>query len=208
MISQATGPESPAPVQPQPPWDELLAATGQECLSGLKEAAERDWTVPAGGLEWSCRAALDHLALGLIGYAGLLIARPTDRYITLFASLDAQAPVAHCLEGLHIATVVLRSAVREAPATVRAWHPWGHSDASGFAAMGLAELTVHTFDIGRGLGLELRPSNEVSAVILDRLFPDAPVGHAASDTLLWCTGRTELPGLPHRTSWQWDGTVR
>ncbi|GAA3999421.1 hypothetical protein GCM10022384_53100 [Streptomyces marokkonensis] len=200
--------ESKRPAAVQPPWDDLLAATEQKCLSALEGAAERDWTVPAGDLGWSCRATLDHLALGLVGYAGLLIARPTDRYITLFASLDARAPVASCLEGLHIATVLLRSAVREAPASVRAWHPWGHSDGPGFAAMGLAELTLHTFDIGRGLGLKLPPPDEVSAVIVDRLFPDAPVGHAPSDTLLWCTGRTGLPGLPHRTDWQWDGTVR
>ncbi|WP_051722534.1 maleylpyruvate isomerase N-terminal domain-containing protein [Streptomyces albus] len=170
--------------------------------------AAQDWARPAHGLDWTCRQTLDHLALGLTGYAGLLIARSDDRYITLFASLDPEATVPACLEGLRIAVSFLTTTVRDTPAEARAWHPWGHSDAAGFAAMGITELTLHTYDITRGLGLPWSPPDGLSAAVLARLFPGAPSGHRPSDTLLWCTGRAPLPGLPRRTDWQWDGTVR
>ncbi|MFD5766462.1 maleylpyruvate isomerase N-terminal domain-containing protein [Streptomyces sp. NPDC127049] len=189
-------------------WTELLAAATDDCLAALLEGADRDWSLPAHRLDWSCRATLDHLALGLTGYTGLLVARPEDRYITLFASLDPQASVPACLDGLRIAASLLASTVRDTPPDVRAWHPWGHSDGAGFAAMGITELLVHTYDITRALGVSRTPPDHLAAAVLDRLFPEAPHGHGPSDTLLWCTGRTPLPGLPRRTEWRWDGTVR
>ncbi|MFI0259077.1 maleylpyruvate isomerase N-terminal domain-containing protein [Streptomyces sp. NPDC017056] len=201
----------PATAPPATAWPGLLAAATDACLDALLEGAGQDWSRPAGGLEWACRETLDHLALGLTGYAGLLIARPTDRYITLFASLDPQAPVPACLEGLRIASSLLGSTVRDTPAGVRAWHPWGHADAAGFAAMGVTELVLHTYDITRTLGPAWAPDDALAAAVLARLFPDAPpapAGFGPFDLLLWCTGRAALPGLPRRTEWQWDGTVR
>lgn len=186
----------------------MVSAAAGGCLTVLRDGAGRDWSLPAGDLDWTCRQTLDHLALGLIGYAGLLIARPTDRYITLFAALDPQAPVDACLEGLGIAASLLTTTVRDAPPDARSWHPWGPADPSGFAAMAITELAVHTHDITRTLGLPWTPPEHLSAAAVARLFPDAPGGHTASDTLLWCTGRIPLPGLPRRTNWQWDGTMR
>ncbi|GAB2921280.1 maleylpyruvate isomerase N-terminal domain-containing protein [Streptomyces mayteni] len=188
-------------------WTELLAAATDGCLDVLREGADLDWSRPAHGLDWSCRETLDHLALGLVGYAGLLVSRPTDRYVTLFASLDPAAPVPDCLDGLRIAASLLATTVRDTAPDARAWHPWGHSDATGFAAMGIVELTLHTHDIARTLGLPWAPPDESASAALRRLFPDAPAGHGPADTLLWCTGRAPLPGLPRRTRWQWDGTV-
>ncbi|WP_106399514.1 maleylpyruvate isomerase N-terminal domain-containing protein [Actinocorallia populi] len=196
------------PTSPATPWTDLLPSAAEACLTALLKGADQDWSRHARGLDWTCRQTLDHLALGLTGYAGLLIARPRDRYITLFASLDPQAPVPDCLDGLRIAASLLASTVRDTPRDVRAWHPWGHSDAAGFAAMGVTELLLHTYDITHALGLPWTPPDDLSAAVLARLFPDAPPGHAPSDTLLWCTGRTPLPGRPRRSAWQWDGTVR
>lgn len=139
------------------PWTDLLAAATDDCLAALLKGADQDWSRPAHALDWTCRQTLDHLALGLMGYTGLLIARPDDRYITLFASLDPQAPIPACLDGLRIAASLLTSTVRDTTAEARAWHPWGHSDATGFAAMGITELAVHTYDITRALGLSWAP---------------------------------------------------
>ncbi|SHE96119.1 maleylpyruvate isomerase N-terminal domain-containing protein [Streptoalloteichus hindustanus] len=189
-------------------WPELLLATATECTDVLARGADQDWSRDAGDLDWSCRTTLDHLALGIVGYAGLLVARPTDRYITLFASLDPQAPVPACLEGIRIAATLLASTVRETAPEVRAWHPWGHSDRAGFAAMGVTELVVHTHDITRTLGFDWTPPDELCAPAVARIFPDAPTGHGPAETLLWCTGRLALPGLERRQAWQWDGTVR
>lgn len=198
---------TPAPAAP-PRWTDLLAAATEDSLAALEEAAGRDWSRPAHGLDWTCRQTLDHLALGLTGYAGLLIARPADRYITLFASLDPQASIPDCLDGLRIAATFALSAIRDTPPEVRAWHPWGTSDAAGFAAMAVTELALHTYDITRALGVPWAPPETTCAAVLARLFPDAPSGHSPSGTLLWCTGRAPLAGLPRRVEWRWDGTVR
>lgn len=189
-------------------WASLVVAAAEECTAVLEGGAAKDWSVPAGGLDWSCHATLDHLALGLVGYAGLLTAKPADRYIALFASLDAKAPVPARLEGIRIAASLLAGTVRGAGAGDRAWHPWGHSDGPGFAAMGVVETVVHTHDVARGLGLDWSPPDGLCAPAVERLFPDAPEGHAAGRTLLWCTGRGVLPGQPRREQWSWDGTVR
>ncbi|WP_223189982.1 maleylpyruvate isomerase N-terminal domain-containing protein [Streptomyces sp. TRM68416] len=189
-------------------WSGLLTATAQECLAVLHERAGRDWTRPAHGLDWTCRQTLGHLALGLTGYAGLLIARPQDRYVALHASLDPEASVDVCLEGVGIAASLLARTVDSTPGDVRAWHPWGHSDSSGFAAMGAVELALHTYDITAALGTPHPPSDSLAEAVLSRLFPEAPPGHRPCDTLLWSTGRAALPGLGRRSAWQWDGTVR
>ncbi|MFB1045060.1 maleylpyruvate isomerase N-terminal domain-containing protein [Streptomyces chrestomyceticus] len=214
MTTTATTAPPRTPVPPAAAWPGLLATATDTCLDALLEGADQDWSRPADGLAWTCRETLDHLALGLTGYAGLLIARPTDRYITLFASLDPQAPVPACLEGLRIASRLLGATVRDTPPDVRAWHPWGHADAVGFAAMGVTELLLHTYDITRALGVAWAPDGDLCTAVLSRLFPDAPVapasppGYGPFDLLLQRTGRAALPGLPRRAEWQWDGSVR
>ena len=102
---------------------------------------------------------------------------------------------------------LLRLAVSAASPERRAWHPNGTSDPEGFAAMGVVEMLVHTYDITRGLGLEWTPPSELSAPVLARLFPGAPPGNP-SGVLLWCTGRAALPNRPRLDRWRWDSTVR
>ncbi|MEU3874250.1 MULTISPECIES: maleylpyruvate isomerase N-terminal domain-containing protein [Streptomyces] len=189
-------------------WPDLVTTAATDVTSVLEKAADRNWDGRAGELEWSCRETLSHIALGVVGYAGLLIAQPQDRYITLFSSIDSQAPIPAALEGIRIAGTLLATTVRDAKPEVRAWHPYGHSDGPGFAAMGVLELVVHGRDLALAHGIDWTPSDELCAPVVERLFRDAPTGHAPAQTLLWCTGRIALPGLPRRTNWRWDGTVR
>ena len=101
---------------------------------------------------------------------------------------------------------LLAAAVDAAPPDARAWH-WGPCDPAGFAAMGVAETLLHTHDITLGLAVPWQPPQRLSALVLRRLFPDAPAG-AAPEVLLWMTGRGELPGRARRTSWSWRGRSR
>ena len=49
------------------------------CREALSPAAEWDWDVLAGDLEWSCRRTLDHMGDALIFYAGQLATQATER---------------------------------------------------------------------------------------------------------------------------------
>ncbi|MEV6979517.1 maleylpyruvate isomerase N-terminal domain-containing protein [Kitasatospora sp. NPDC093806] len=102
------------------------------------------------------------------------------------------------------------SIARTASPATRAFHPWGLADPAGFAAMSLVETLVHLHDVAEGLGLVWRPPADVCGRVLARLFPDVPLDPAAGPwpTLLWATGRAELPGRPPRTGWRWYADVR
>ncbi|MFJ8622784.1 maleylpyruvate isomerase N-terminal domain-containing protein [Kitasatospora sp. NPDC093550] len=191
-------------------WPALVVGAAEVTTGILERAAGADWSRRPTGSDWTARATLDHLALAVLGYAGLLTARPADRYITLFGSLDPAAPIPHCLEGLRIAGSLLAATVRDTRRDARAWHPWGESDGPGFAAMGVVELLVHGWDLAHAFGLGWQPPEHLAGPALARLFPEAPTGHGHADTLLWCTGRTALPGHPRRPAgeWAWDGRVR
>lgn len=181
-------------------WPALLDAAADDCVQVLSTLPEDGFSRRANGLEWSCRATLDHVVEGLLGYTALLTTRATRRWTSLLGTLRPGLPLEHCLEGVTTAATVLSRTVAAHP-DARAWHPWGTSDAAGFAAMGITELTMHTHDITQAFGVDWRP--ERCASVVERLFPDAPWHSDPSALLLWCTGRSELPGVPRREHWQW-----
>jgi hypothetical protein len=74
--------------------------------------------------------------------------------------------------------------------------------------MGVVETLVHTHDLAEGFGLAWTPPSALCSRVLARLFPDAPDSADPWLTLLWATGRAELPGHPRLTTWRWDSTLR
>lgn len=191
-------------------WAELPLAAAAEARAVLGKGLDEDWSRPAGDTSWRCRDLLDHITLGVTGYAGLLIARPVDRYIALRTGNDPQSAVPERFESITIAATLLAHTVRATGPEVRAYHSWGTSDAPGFAAMGAVEILVHAHDLVRTLGIDWSPPDDLAAPVVRRLFPNAPSGAAPGAALLWCTGRIGLPGHPQlpRESWQWYGEVR
>nr|WP_202524376.1 maleylpyruvate isomerase N-terminal domain-containing protein [Kitasatospora sp. SID7827] len=165
----------------------------------------RDWSVPAGPLEWNCRDTLAHLGHDLLGYAGQVTARPGDRYLPFDLTVRPEAGPAEVLDTALACGELLALALAAAEPGLRAWH-WGPTDPSGFAAMGTAETLLHTHDIATGLALDWTPPPALCAAVLARLFPDAPPGDPAP-VLLWCTGRAALPGRPRRASWTWRAAL-
>jgi hypothetical protein len=82
--------------------------------------------------------------------------------------------------------------------------PFGVADPDCFAAAaGVVEVLVHTHDIAQGLGVPWQPPDETCRRALARQFPDAPTDCDPWPTLLWATGRGELPGRSPITSWSW-----
>lgn len=100
---------------------------------------------------------------------------------------------------------MLVAMVRTAPPEVRAHHVFGVADAEGFAAMGVVEILVHLHDVALGLGFAWTPPADHCDRVLHRLFPGAPTGTDRWQTLLWATGRAELPGHAALAAWRWDG---
>ncbi|MDX6356368.1 MAG: hypothetical protein QOF98_3271, partial [Streptomyces sp.] len=121
---------------------------------------------------------------------------------------DRTAGPAGLLQVLTACGALLVAMVRTTPPQVRAHHNFGVSDAEGFAAMGVVETLAHTYDLALGLGLTWEPPADVCARTLYRLFPDVPGGGEPWETLLWATGRAELPGRERRAEWRWYGEPR
>ncbi|MET8968025.1 maleylpyruvate isomerase N-terminal domain-containing protein [Streptomyces hydrogenans] len=180
-------------------------AAWAESLRVLGPLTGQDWTVRAGSLTWTCAETAAHIGHDLLAYAGQLAARPADAYLPMDLSVHPTATPAEVLQVVTACAGLLGHALAAAGPGVCAWH-WGPCDPEGFAAMGVAEILLHTHDITRGLSVDWRPPPVLCAAVTGRLFPDAPHGDPV-DVLLWCTGRGELDGFPHRESWTWEAAL-
>ncbi|MGD1217281.1 MULTISPECIES: hypothetical protein [Streptomyces] len=188
----------------------------------LRRAPATAWEGKAGSLEWDCWETVEHLSDDLFAYAAQLGLRtpPLDREVPFVwesrrpggpanaIHADRNAGPDGLLQVLEASGALLIAMARTAPPQTRAHHVFGVSDPEGFAAMGIVETLVHTHDLAQGLGLAWNPPAELCSRVLARLFPDAPSSTDPWPTLLWATGRAELPGRPRLTTWRWDGTVR
>lgn len=174
-----------------------------------------DWSVPAGDLDWDCRRTMDHVADALLLYAAHLATRARERLRPL-RNGDPDARPEEAFEAVTSAAALLVEVVASAPREVRAFHPAGMADRSGFIAMGCDEILVHTADVAAGLGVPFEPPPALAEHVLRRLFPWAPDDVDPWEGLLWANGRLELPGhgrLGPDWYWypapldEWDGTV-
>lgn len=192
--------------------DDLIAAA-DHCIDSLAPLSDRDWESNAGGLDWTCRQTLEHL--GSLSYAPILALRASTIPKIAF-SVFPEMPVDWLLVTARTNAVILAEVARAAPPSVRAYHPAGMADPSGFIAMMADELVIHTADIATAFGVRYRPDDFVTRSILDRLFPWWPHDAAPWEALLWANGRIDLPEQPSPgESWlwhcapleEWDGTV-
>ncbi|MES9521172.1 GNAT family N-acetyltransferase [Streptomyces capoamus] len=184
--------------------DQVEAAVAS-CTATLRAAVDRDWAaVNAAGLEWSCRTTAFHIAEDFLAYASRLAGRAQDR-LPLALTLPEGTDNAGLLQVIEATGALLAAAVRTAPPGVRAFHPspFGGADREGSAAMGVAEALLHTHDIARGLGLAHEPPADLAESVLTWLFPHVQPGPEPWPTLLWATGRGELPGRAPVTDWTW-----
>lgn len=180
------------------------AALG-EMVAVLMPQAEIDWQVPAGSLEWSCWTTAAHVAHDLAAYAGQVAGRATAGYLPFDLVIAPDAAPRELLGVVAACGRLLSDTIANASPGPVAWH-WGMSDAAGFAAMGVAEALVHTYDITQGLGVTWRPPEFLCQLVVARLLPDSPPGRA-SDVLLWETGRADLSGHPAVGSWVWRAAL-
>lgn len=176
----------------------------------LRTAVDRDWeTARAGRLEWSCRYTAEHVAGDLITYAGQLAGRATDAYVPFEITFDEGTGNEGVLHVIETTCALLAATLRTTPREVRAFHPYPYRSANreGFAAMGIAEVFLHTHDIAEGLGLAYEPppdSAPASSPGSSRTFSPAPTpgapccGPPAAET---CPDVPRSPSGAGATTW-------
>jgi hypothetical protein len=189
------------------PWGDRVVGATSAVLDALEPLADRGWTAPAGDLAWTCHQTAAHIASDLIAYAAQLAGRTDDAYLGFDVTVSDDEPPAELLRIIHGCGLVLAAVVDGAPVDARAWH-WGPTDGSGFAAMGIGELLVHTYDITRGLGHDWVPPRDLARAVVSRLHRDAPAVDDPSALLLWSTGRIDIDGLDHVDEWVWRAASR
>ncbi|NBE85181.1 maleylpyruvate isomerase N-terminal domain-containing protein [Micromonospora rubida] len=182
-----------------------VRAATDAMLGALGPYTGRDWTVPAGTLDWTCWTTAAHVAHDLLAYAGQVAGRPSGGYLPFDLTVSSSASPAEVLTVAATCGGLLATALDAADPGLRAWH-FGPCDPAGFAAMGVAEVLLHTHDVAQGLGVACQLPDRLAAVVLDRLFPEAPPGPPAQ-VLLCMTGRAEFDGRPRRTSWTWRAAL-
>jgi hypothetical protein len=181
--------------------------TGDELRTAAAAVAELFGRVPDGAaavplLATDVVGVATHITSCLTWYAADLVAGPVE--VTAFDLVRRpDADLAEMLAQLRAAAEVLARVVEASDPAERGAHPWGLADASGFAAMGCAELVLHTWDVAEGRDLVWAPPAALAAATRARLFPWAPADADPWAALLWATGRGELPGREPVTSWRW-----
>ncbi|MEV6353073.1 hypothetical protein [Streptomyces hydrogenans] len=205
-------------------WADALDRAVQLAIATLRTAPSEAeaWEATAGSLEWTCWETAEHLADDLFFY-GMQIATPSlpaGTYVPFGAHrrraegplntlhADREPGPSGLLTVLEACGAMQVSLTRTTPPSTRGHHVFGASDPAGFAAMGIVETLVHAYDITAGLGIDFTAPDDLCAAVLERLFPHVPRDEAPWPTLLWATGRGELPERERLEKWRWYGEVR
>jgi len=179
-----------------------LATLSQLVIGCWTDAADRDWTRPAGTLEWSCWKTAEHVIDCVFSYALFFGSRRQDGYPP-FGELTAlpEATPGDFVDGLRAVTTMLQAVLVTAEPGARAIirlrpHPMT-GNADDFAARGAHELVLHAHDIATGLGVRFEPPTDLSRRLL-RSTLDWPVFERIEPTddpwsdLLERSGRARL----------------
>jgi len=152
--------------------DERFTVADLYALSDLvaaawTDASDRDWSVPAGTLAWSCTGTADHAVDCVYAPAFFLASRRVDGYpeVGLDLTLGGDATPARLVQSLQIATRMLAGVVNDAGSDVRAVifrRPEVLTGApEDFVPRAAAEFILHTHDVCEGLGVSFKPPSDL-----------------------------------------------
>jgi hypothetical protein len=176
-------------------FPEVVAQTVRVLRSGV----DRDWSVAAGPLSWSCRETAGHIVDVVFAYALQLAAEAHDHYLP-FAPLDPlpEAAPEDLVDGIGAVGKMFTAVMATTAEGLRAWHPFGMLSTTEWAGLGANEVIVHTFDITSGLNLRFEPA----AALCDEVLHDMLRLHDRRDASALsgdpCVALLELSGRPRR----------
>jgi hypothetical protein len=157
-------------------------------------AADRDWSVPAGTLEWSCTRTADHAVDCVYAPAFFLASRRTDGYPDAGddMTLGEDATPIRLVESLGIATRLLAAVVNDTDPNARAVIFQGPevlvAEPAAFVPRGALELILHAHDVCTGLQVPFEPPVDLCERLREHTRP-WPLWN-----LLWNgLGRTDDP---------------
>lgn len=143
-------------------------------IAAWHSGLDRDWSVPAGTLEWGCRATAEHTIDAIFMPALNLASRRQHAYAPfglLLPSPDATIP--DLLDCLRAVTNVLRGVIvtaePDARAIIRHRPELQVAGPQDFAPRGASELVFHTYDITCGLGVPFAPPADLCARLLPHI---------------------------------------
>jgi hypothetical protein len=140
-------------------------------------AADRDWSVTAGTLEWSCTRTADHAVDCVYAPAFFLASRRTDAYpeVGLDLELGDRATPDLLVQSLGIATRMLAAVVNDADPNVQAVifrRPEVLVGApADFIPRAGVELILHAHDVCSGLSVPFEPSSDLAVRLRDHTRP-------------------------------------
>lgn len=128
-------------------------------VSSWRAGIDRDWTAPAGTLDWSCARTADHTVDSVLAVAVFLASRKQDGYPDWWGEVTTDPR--HLVEALATVSRILSAVIAAAGPDVRAviWRrPQVETrPAADFAARGALELILHGHDVCAGLGIGFEP---------------------------------------------------
>jgi hypothetical protein len=147
---------------------EDLKALSHFAIVAWNEGIGRDWSVPAGTLEWSCRTTAEHVLDAALMPALNLASQRLDAYVPLevlrFSPESTPTDLVDCFRATTTAAwAIIYTAAPEARAVIRRRPVVETGGRDDFAARCALELALHTHDLCSGLGIRFDPPAELCA---------------------------------------------
>lgn len=151
--------------------DDLVAVTDY-VAAAWSVGVDRDWSVPAGTLDWSCTKTADHAFDATLAIGLFLASRRTDRYPDwgdpMTVAPDPRPD--QLVEAIAVAGRLVAGISATTPSDVVAIihrNPAKTAPPSDFPARAALEAILHGHDVAHGLGVAFTPPADVCERLRD-----------------------------------------
>ena len=141
-----------------------------ELVRVLDPTIDMDWKILTPTLIWTQEQTAIHTMRACLEYSYQVVGGRMDTYQPVLFEKKEHATPADILTMISTAGRVLEKVVKTSSINDRALHTYGISDPIGFAAMGVVEVSVHTYDLAKGFSMDFVPPKRLADFAIERLF--------------------------------------